>query len=130
MRPSRLVYLAAALPFLAFALLGAEYGAFGLYLAPAVLCAVQFFFPTTLGWTLITVLYGSAVLLYTWLALADLWRLMRGEAVSLFLDSDDSLAFLFLLALLYLFLVALLFVSPWKKLAGPGDALTNRASPK
>jgi hypothetical protein len=115
MQPSRLVYLVVALPFLAFSVLGAEYGAFWLYLAPAVLCAVQFVFPTKLGWTLITVLYGSAVLLYTWLAVADLWRFASGENVSVFLDADDSLAFLLLLAFLYLFLVALLFVSPWRK---------------
>lgn len=115
MRFSRLVYLVATLPFIAFAMWGAEYGAFWLYLAPAALCGVQFFFPTRLGWTVITVLYGGGVLLYTWLAVVDLWRFMSGESVSIFLAADDSLAFVLLLAFLYLFLVALLFVSPWRR---------------
>ena len=90
MRRFNWLYLAASLPFLLFAAWGAEYGAFWIYLAPAVLCVVQFFFPTRLGWGLMTVLYGGAVVLYTGLAVADLWRLATGEPLDLFLDADDS----------------------------------------
>jgi hypothetical protein len=79
---------------------------------------VQFFFPTRLGWGLVTVLYGGAVILYTGLALADLWRLATGEPLDLFLDADDSAWFLVMLAFLYVLLVGLVVSSPWSKQGG------------
>lgn len=114
MRRFNWLYLAASLPFLLFAAWGAEYGAFWIYLAPAVLCVVQFFFPTRLGWGLVTVLYGGAVVLYAGLAVADLWRLATGEPLDLF-DADDSVWFLVMLAFLYVLLVGLVVSSPWSK---------------
>jgi hypothetical protein len=118
MRRFNWLYLASSLPFLLFAAWGAEYGASWIYLAPAALCVVQFFFPTRLGWGLVTVLYGGAVILYTGLALADLWRLATGEPLDLFLDADDSAWFLVMLAFLYVLLVGLVVSSPWSKQGG------------
>lgn len=102
------LYLAAALPFFVVALGGAEYGAFWIYFAPALVCAVQFVLPTKLGWGFVTVLYGVSAILCTGILLTDVWRFVRGEPLSVLLDADDSVMFLVMLAFLCFFAVALL----------------------
>ena len=102
------LYLAAALPFLVVALGGAEYGAFWIYFAPALVCVVQFVLPTRFGWGFVTVLYGVSAILGTGILLIDVWRFVRGEPLSVLLDADDSVMFLVMLALLCFFAVALL----------------------
>jgi hypothetical protein len=119
MRRFNWLYLAASLPFVLVATWGAEYGATWIYLVPALVTVVQFFFPTRLGWGLVTALYGGAVALYTGLAVADLWRLAIGEPLDLFLDADDSVWFLVMLAFLYVLLVGLVVSSPWSKKRHP-----------
>jgi hypothetical protein len=119
MRRFNWLYLAASLPFVLFAAWGAEYEATWIYLAPALVTVVQFFFPTRLGWGLVTVLYGGVVVLYTGLAVADLRRLAIGESLELFLDADDSVWFLVMLAFLYVLLVGLVVSSPWSKRRHP-----------
>lgn len=112
MRRYSWLYLAAAVPFLLFALLGSEYGAFWIYSVPAIVCVVQFFFPSRIGWFLITALYATGAVLYTWSFAADLWRVTTGESTVLFFDPDDAIAFFVTLGVLYFFLLALV-ASPW-----------------
>lgn len=102
------LYLAAALPFLVVALGGAEYGAFWVYFAPALVCAVQFVVPTKFGWGIVTVLYGASAVSYAGILLTDVWRFVKGEPLSVLLDADDSVMFLVMLAFLCFFAVALL----------------------
>ena len=102
------LYLAAALPFFVVALGGAEYGAFWIYFAPALVCGVQFVLPTRFGWGLVTVLYGAGAIFCTGILLTDVRRFVRGEPLSVLLDADDSVMFLVMLAFLCFFAVALL----------------------
>jgi hypothetical protein len=120
------VYLAAAVPFLIFALSGSEYGAFWIYIAPAALCVVQFFIPTRLAWFLVTALYAAGAAIYTWLLFADLWRVFIARtSAAVFLDPDDAIAFFVMLALWYLFLVALTASSPWSRRTKGGRSLSQ-----
>ncbi len=101
------LYLAAALPFFVVALGGAEYGLFWIYFAPALFCVVQFVLPTRFGWGFVTVLYGASAIVCAGMLLTDAGRFVRGEPLSVFLDADDSVMFLVMLAFLCFFAVAL-----------------------
>lgn len=113
MKRFRWVYLVASVPILLFALWGVEYGAFWFYLVPAVICIAQFFVPTRLGWFVVTGLYATGALLYTWVLAARLWRLFTDEGAALFLDPDEAWEFFAVLATSYAIFASLIAFSPW-----------------
>lgn len=61
------VYLLASLPFLLFALVGIEYGAFLLYFLPALLCVIQYIHPNIFLWASFLGIFtcGSVTFLFT-----------------------------------------------------------------
>jgi len=89
---------------------------------PALLCLVQFFYPTIFLWGLFFIIFllGSAV--YFFLLLSDIYKLIIGLRPAALLDVDDSVVFILLLAILIV-ITFVLFVSrprltPIKDIAG------------
>lgn len=106
------VYLLAALPLLVFALIGVEYGAFLLYLVPALICIIQFFRPTKVVWLVVSVVYLAGTATYVVALIADLVHLARGRQPSILVDSDDSAVFVLLVVFLVSVCFGLLKVRP------------------
>jgi len=96
----RWIYLIAAFPFIAFAFAGWDYGAFFLYITPAVLCLFQYFYPTVIGWFFFFSVFCVGAAAYLWLLLTDVIKLIIGERPRALLDADDSFVFILLEILL------------------------------
>lgn len=92
-------YLLFALPLLLLALVGLQYGAFPLYAAPVVICIFQFFRPTMIGWLLIFLPCVAMSIAWLFGLVRDLAYIITGAKPSILLDLDDSLVFLFTLAM-------------------------------
>jgi hypothetical protein len=101
LRPGRrsFAYLAASLPLLLIAIAGLQYGAFPLYAAPAVICLVQFFRPTMVGWLLIFIPYFVLSAAWAFGLARDLVLISINQNPGILLDLDDSIVFLGLLVI-------------------------------
>jgi hypothetical protein len=101
LRPGRrsFAYLAASLPLLLIAIAGLQYGAFPLYAAPAVICLVQLFRPTMVGWLLIFIPYFVMSAAWVFGLARDLVRISTNQNPGILLDLDDSIVFLGLLVI-------------------------------
>jgi hypothetical protein len=89
---------------------------------PALLCLVQFFYPTIFLWGLFFIIFLSGSAVYCFLFLFDIYKLIIGLRPSALLDVDDSVVFILLLAIL-IGITFVLFVSrprltPIKEIAG------------
>lgn len=91
--PRRWTYVVAALPILWAAIYATEAGGALPYLLAAVFCALQFVFPTLLGWYFTLTLYALATLYYSFILLADMYRVLVGSKPRILLDVSDSLVF-------------------------------------
>ena len=90
----------AVIPLILFGLISYEYGAFLLYIIPALLCLVQYFFPTIFLWGLFFTIFAAGSAIYSFLIISDIYKLIIGVYPSLLLDVNDSAAFILLLAIL------------------------------
>lgn len=93
------LYLVCGLLFLGIGVVGAEYGAFLLYLVLSLVCAIQFAYPTALGWAFAFAPVAFVSALWALALVRDLARLALGKPLSVLLDFDDSAIFLLTLAL-------------------------------
>ena len=110
----RWIYLVAAFPFIAFAIAGWEYGAFFLYITPAVICLIQYFYPTVIGWLFFFSIFCVGTAAYLWLLLTDVVKLFAGKRPSALLDCDDSIVFILLVILLSAISYGLFKIRPKK----------------
>lgn len=101
-QPGKWIYILATIPLLFFALWGWEYGAFVLYFAPAVLCLIQYLYPTILCWLILFSIYLAGAVAYLYLYFRDLFQVISGakSGNSIFADWDDSVIFTILVALI------------------------------
>jgi hypothetical protein len=95
----RWIYALASLLFFLVALVGVEYGAFWGYFFCAGLLLVHMCYPTFVLWALFTGIWCVITIVYCGMAVLDVLRIVQGDAPHVFLDGDDSLMFLVLLAL-------------------------------
>ena len=98
----RWIYILSIVPLLFFALWGWEYGAFLLYFSPAILCLIQYLYPTILGWLILFSIYLAGAIVYLYVYFKDLLQLILGtkSGDSIFVDWNDSLIFTVLIALI------------------------------
>jgi hypothetical protein len=82
------VYLIVALPMLLIALIGLQYGAFLLYATPAVICIIQFFRPTMLGWLLVFIPCAAMSVAWLFGLIRDLIKISINSRPSILLDFD------------------------------------------
>lgn len=111
----RWIYLLAAFPIIAFALAGWEYGAFPLYITPAVLCLVQYFYPTVCGWFVFFSIFCIGSAAYFWLLFTDVIKIFVGDRPRALLDADDSFVFILLVILLCAITYGLFKLRPTKQ---------------
>jgi hypothetical protein len=83
---------------LLIALVGLQYGAFLLYATPVVICIIQFFRPTMLGWLLVFIPCAAMSVAWLFGLIRDLIKISKNSKPSILLDFDDSLVFLITLA--------------------------------
>lgn len=88
------IYLVGFVPWILIAIIGAEYGAFWFYVIPAILCLVQYFFPTILLWGVCFFLYLVPIIYYLNYLLADIYRLLVGIRPTAMVNYVDSLVFI------------------------------------
>jgi hypothetical protein len=104
----RWVYLVAGIPFISFAIAGYHYDAFFTYLIPALLCLLQYYYPTIFGWIVFVLVYSLGSCGYLFLLIKDIIRYVEGKRTEILIDFGDSLVFISLL-LLILIITFLLF---------------------
>jgi hypothetical protein len=109
---SRWIFIIASLPFFLFALWGYQYGAFPFYFIPGLICIVQFFYPTLLGWFLIFCLYLIGSGLYIFVVLKDIFKMIGGQRSGIFVDLSDTVFFCILILLIFVLAVALIKLRP------------------
>ena len=102
------VFIIASLPFFLFALWGYQYGAFPFYFIPGLLCIIQFFYPTLLGWSFIFALYILGSVLYIFVVIKDILKMIEGQRSGIFVDFDDTVFFGILISLIIVLAVALI----------------------
>lgn len=116
----RWIFLIAIIPFSLLALMGAEYGAFFLYFWPALLCLIQFIYPTIFLWGIFLIVFLSGSVAYFILILKDIYKLIVGSSPSILIDFDDSIVFI----LFFIILVAItlgIFLSRPHRTSAEGD---------
>ncbi len=91
-------YLLLALPLLLIALIGSQYGAAALYAVPAIICILQFFRPTFIGWLFVFLPCAGMTLVWSGGLLIDIIKIMTKQHPSILLDSNDSIVFIIALA--------------------------------
>ncbi|MDL1964245.1 MAG: hypothetical protein LWW98_07920 [Deltaproteobacteria bacterium] len=106
----RWIFLIALLPFVLFALAGYQYGAFLLYMVPAIFCVVQYFYPTIILWGIFFLTFISGAGVYLYLLFSDLYKLATGVRPQALLDFDDSIVFI-TLVLVLVWIAYILFIS-------------------
>jgi hypothetical protein len=84
------IFLIAAVPWVLTALFAYEYGGFYFYIVPAVLCLVQYFYPTRFLWGCFFGIFTLAAVVYTGFFAVDLVRIIIGAQPDVFVDLDDS----------------------------------------
>lgn len=94
------LFIIASLPFLAFALIGWQYGAFYFYAIPAVICIAQIIYPTMFGWLAIFSLYFVGTSIYIVLLAGDILKIIIKVRPKALLDFDDSIVFIFFVVVL------------------------------
>ena len=108
----RWLFVLASLPFLIFALIGREYGAFPLYIIPAVICIVQLFYSTMFSWIIIFSLYFIGSSVYVFLLIGDIVKIIKKVRPEALLDFDDSVVFILLVIILVVVTLGLLRYRP------------------
>ena len=108
----RWIYLVAAIPFTLFALIGIEYGAFPMYIVPAVLCIVQFFYPNIFLWGLFFAALTAGAAAYSFALIKDVIKILNGQNTGVFVDADDAVGFLLLVAILILLAITIFHTRP------------------
>ncbi len=106
------IFIIACIPFVLFGLIGAQYGAFFLYMIPGGLCIIQFFYPTIFLWGLFFIIFLSSSATYLFILLTDIFKLFNGLRPSALLDIDDSVVFILLLLILIGITFVLFFSRP------------------
>ena len=109
---ARWVFVLGAIPLILFALIGANYGAFLPYAVLAAICLAQAVYPTLLAWALSLGVFAAGAIVYTFALAQDLFRVLRGQPASIFLNPYDTVAFVFLLTLLIALCVGIWFLKP------------------
>jgi hypothetical protein len=104
-QPRRIILVAAALPLIFTAFVGAEYGAFAPYAVLASICLGQAIYPTLLGWALVVGIYAVGSLVYLFALIRGLIELAHG-------DGTDAFAVAMIAALLLAIDTALLYHRP------------------
>jgi hypothetical protein len=110
------VFILGALPLLLFALMGWEYKAEYLYLPLAILCIIQYLFPTMITWIVLFCLYLMAAITYAYVFSRDLIKLLRGEisGASLFAGTEDTIFFTILIVIIIAITISLYKIRPKK----------------
>ena len=106
------IFIIGCILFVLLGLIGSQYGAFFIYMIPAVLCIIQFCYPTIFLWGLFLILFLSASTIYFILLLTDIYKLITGLRPIALMDLDDSFVFIFLLAILLGITIVLFFSRP------------------
>lgn len=107
-RRGGVLYFLAAIPFLAFGLLGWEHGAFPFYAAFGIFIASQFFYYSFFGWIVVFGTYLTFTVLYTYLLVNDIFF----GANKVLLDTDDSVVFIVVYIVISAFCVMLWRIRP------------------
>jgi hypothetical protein len=102
-----------------FALVGVEYGATLAYSFPALICGIQFFRPTLIGWYLIFLTVLTGCVIYGFMMVQDFLRKMGGSEANILVDGDDSIVFSLLVAVLIGLVAWLWLVRPGKRDSSP-----------
>ena len=95
----RWIFLVAFVLFTLVALIGADYGAFLIYMVPAMLCILQYFYPRILVWGILFVIFLLGSVMYSCLLIADIYRLVVGVRPWTLVDVNDSVVFILLSAI-------------------------------
>ena len=77
---------------------------------PAILCLVQFLYPTIFLWGIFFIIFLSGSAVYSFLLITDIYKIIVGIRPSTLLDIDDSVVFILLLAIL-IGITYILFIS-------------------
>jgi len=110
----RWIFLIATLPFLMAGLMGREYGALVPYTILAVVCVIQCFYPTLLGWAMIVFLYLLGSVAFMARLINDIVKISRGSKPQILGSGVDSVVFLVLTCLFVLISVGLVRWRPSK----------------
>ena len=73
--------------------MGFQYGAFFVYFGLGIICLLQVFYPTLIGWAFILLLFLAGASLYLIQVVKDIIKIILGERPDIFVDLDDSLFF-------------------------------------
>jgi len=109
---ARWVFVLGSIPLILFALIGSNYGAFLPYAVLASICLTQAIYPTLLVWALSFGVFAVGAIVYAFALAQDLFRVLRGQTPSIFLNPYDTGAFVFLLTLLIALSVGIWFLKP------------------
>lgn len=118
---ARVLYVAAAFPFVFFLLLSHGHGSVVFWLAPVVLCIAAAIWRSYGLWVILFGIYIVGSGAYTVLMIRDLLRLAAGESPQILLDFDDSAVFLALWVFLVGMTIALFRIRPTRS----GDLVEN-----
>jgi len=111
----RWFFLIAAIPFTVYIVLGLEYGVISPYSISALLCIIQYFYPTIFGWIIITSIYCLMALYDLHGILGEISRLIDGLRPHVFWNVSDSVFSISLFVISVSFTIILFKLHPFKK---------------
>jgi hypothetical protein len=105
-QPERWMFAATGIVLILFGLIANEYRTLAPYGTLGILCLVQVFYPTMLGWGFVLTMYGVASFLYVYVLAEDAVRVARSQQPWVFVNPVDASFVLILTSVLVMLTLA------------------------